>query len=39
MKPQSFQVRDLKNKIAACLRLIGLKVKSAVLRLIDLEER
>ena len=39
MKPQSFQVRDLKNKIAACLRLIGLKVKSAVLRLIDLQEK
>ena len=39
MKSQSFQVRDLKNKIAACLKLIGLKVKSAVLRLLDLEQK
>lgn len=39
MKAQSFQVRDLKNKIAACLRLIAAKVKSAILRLLELEEQ
>lgn len=39
MKAQSFQVRTLKNQIAACLRLIAAKVKSAVLRLIDLENQ
>ena len=39
MKAQSFQVRDLKNKIAACLRLIALNVKSAVLRLLDMEQQ
>ena len=39
MKTQSFQVRTLKNQIQACLRLIELKVKSAVLRLLELEEQ
>lgn len=39
MKAQSFQVRALQHQIAACLRLIAAKVKSAVLRLIDLEEK
>lgn len=39
MKAQSFQIRALQHQIAACLRLIAVKVKSAVLRLIDLEEK
>lgn len=39
MKAQSFQVRSLKHQIAACLKLIAAKVKSAVLKLIDLESR
>ena len=37
MKSQSFQVRSLKHQIAACLKLIELKVKSAILRLLDIE--
>jgi hypothetical protein len=36
---QSFQVRTLKNQIAACLRLIALHVKSAILKLVDLEAK
>ncbi|MFM5933528.1 MAG: hypothetical protein ACKPKT_05295 [Dolichospermum sp.] len=39
MKAQSFQVRTLKHQIQACLRLIALHVKSAILRLIDLESQ
>lgn len=39
MKSQSFQVRAIQNQIAACLRLITAKVKSAILRLIDLESQ
>jgi hypothetical protein len=39
MKAQSFQVRSLKHQITACLRLVAAKVKSAVLRLIDLESQ
>lgn len=39
MKAQSFQVRTIKNQIAACLKLIAAKVKSAILRLIDLENQ
>lgn len=39
MKAQSFTVRTLKNQIAACLRLIALRVKSAILKLIDLENQ
>jgi hypothetical protein len=34
---QSFQIRTLKGQIAACLRLISLRAKAAVLRLIELE--
>lgn len=34
---QSFEIRTLKGQIAACLRLIRLKAKAAVLRLIELE--
>ncbi|MFM6198326.1 MAG: hypothetical protein ACKPE1_04125 [Dolichospermum sp.] len=39
MKAQSFQVRTLKHQIQACLRLIALHVRSAILRLIDLESQ
>ena len=39
MKAQSFQVRTIKNQIAACLRLIALRVKSAILKLVDLEQK
>lgn len=39
MKAQSFQVRSLKNQIAACVRLIKLHVKSAILKLVDLEQK
>jgi hypothetical protein len=39
MKAQSFQVRILKNQIAACLRLIALHVRSAILKLVDLENK
>jgi hypothetical protein len=38
MVVQSFEVRTLRGQIAACLRLIALKAKAAVLRLIELEE-
>ena len=34
---QSFEIRTIKGQIAACLRLIRLKAKAAVLRLIELE--
>ncbi|MFM8007602.1 MAG: hypothetical protein ACKO86_22280, partial [Dolichospermum sp.] len=39
MKAQSFAIRTLKHQIAACLRLIALHVKSAILRLIDFESQ
>jgi hypothetical protein len=39
MKAQSLQVRTLKNQIAACLRLIALHVRSAILKLVDLEAK
>ncbi|MFM6250049.1 MAG: hypothetical protein ACKPEQ_13010 [Dolichospermum sp.] len=39
MKAQSFAIRTLKHQIQACLRLIALHVKSAILRLIDLESQ
>ena len=39
MKTQSIEVRTLKHQIASCLKLIELKVRSAVLRLLDLEEQ
>ncbi|MFM6312447.1 MAG: hypothetical protein ACKPGB_30110 [Dolichospermum sp.] len=39
MKAQSFQIRTLKHQIQACLRLIALHVRSAILRLIDLESQ
>ena len=39
MKSQSIEVRTIKHQIQSCLKLIKLKVKSAVLRLLDLEER
>ena len=35
----SLQVSTLKNQIAACLRLIALRVKSAILRLLKLENQ
>ena len=39
MKAQSLEVRTLKNQIAACLRLIALRFKSAILRLLKLENQ
>ena len=39
MKTQSIEVRTIKHQIQACLKLIELKVRSAVLRLLDLEEK
>ena len=39
MKAKSFAVRTPKNQIAACLRLIALHVRSAILKLIDLENQ
>ncbi|MFM6607133.1 MAG: hypothetical protein ACKPH3_24185, partial [Dolichospermum sp.] len=39
MKAQSFAIRTLKHQIQACLRLIALHVRSAILRLIDLENQ
>ncbi|MFM8004799.1 MAG: hypothetical protein ACKO86_07590, partial [Dolichospermum sp.] len=39
MKAQSFAIRTLKHQIQACLRLIALHVRSAILRLIDLESQ
>ena len=39
MKAQSILIRTLKHQIASCLKLIELKVRSAVLRLLDLEEK
>jgi hypothetical protein len=37
MKVQSFKVLSLKHQIQSCLRLIIGKVKSAIIRLLDLE--
>lgn len=39
MKAQSLEVRTLKNQIDACLRLVALRFKSAILRLLDLESQ
>ena len=37
MKNQTFQVRDLKNKIAATMRLLALGFKRYITQLLDLE--